>query len=70
MYKNRTRKKRKERKKTMTESRGRAPEFDRKDGSYARFMIKWQAFAQISGFSGALVPSYTVVLPATQQSWV
>ena len=46
----------------MMDSRVRAPEFDGKDGSYARFMIKWQAFAQISG----LVPSYTTVLPATQ----
>ena len=50
----------------MTDSRVRAPEFDGKDGSYARFMIKWQAFAQISGFSEALVASYTTVLPDTQ----
>ena len=50
----------------MTDSRVRAPEFDGKDGSYARFMIKWQAFAQISGFSEALVASYNDVLPGTQ----
>ena len=29
-------------------------------------MIKWQAFAQISGFSEALVPSYATALPGTQ----